>query len=257
MAAKWKHSSGNEWKYFLRVKHQDFGMLSACAVYVGIAIMGSREWGWAFSPGFKGWASLMELVVGCWKTPSEATQCRPGWVTFLPQIAAMTTTPRLPTGLETTGARRITVGTCCSVSALGMAEGNGNVRDTRPCTPPALVRGTSWHGTEGRGGGMPRFDRLGLEVGLFHPNSSISESCLGKISKEGQSSEDAPCLCVCGDKINWYLVSKHKWGWHVQMGLPAESQGSKSHAGPCIHRNSALGAWHSELMFELYVFASG
>lgn len=109
----------------------------------------------------------------------------------------MTTTPRLPTGLETTGARRITVGTCCSVSALGMAEGNGNVRDTRPCTPPALVRGTSWHGTEGRGGGMPRFDRLGLEVGLFHPNSSISESCLGKISKEGQSSEDAPCLCVC------------------------------------------------------------
>lgn len=50
---------------------------------------------------------------------------------------------------------------------------------------------------EGRGRGMPRFDRLGLEVGLFHLNSSISESCLGKISKEGQSSEDAPCLCVC------------------------------------------------------------
>lgn len=108
----------------------------------------------------------MELVVESWALPSAA-QLR---VLFLTQIAAMTTTPRLPTGLGTTGARRITVGTCCSVSALGMAEESGSVRGTHPCTPPALVSGTSCHGTQGRGGGMARFHRLGLEVELFHPN---------------------------------------------------------------------------------------
>lgn len=68
-------------------------------------------------------------------------------VMFLTQIAAMTTTPRLPTELETTGARRITVGTCSSASAPGTAEASGNARDTRPCTPPAPVSGASWHGT--------------------------------------------------------------------------------------------------------------
>lgn len=46
---------------------------------------------------------------------------------------------------------------------------------------------------------MARFDRLGLGVELLHPNSGVSESRLGKMgSKEGQSSGDAPCLCVWG-----------------------------------------------------------
>lgn len=59
------------------------------------------------------------------------------------QIGAMTMTPRPPTELEIPGARRITVETCFSASVLVMAEVNGNVNDTRPCIPLALVSGTS------------------------------------------------------------------------------------------------------------------
>jgi len=55
------------------------------------------------------------------------------------QIGAMTMTPRLPTELETPGARRITVETCFSASVLVTAEVNGNVKDIRPCIRLALV----------------------------------------------------------------------------------------------------------------------
>lgn len=113
-------------------------------------------------------------------------------VMFLTQIAAMTTTPRLPTGLETPGARRITVGTCCSVSALAMAEANGSVRGTRPCIPPALVGDTSCRGTLGRGRGIARFGRLGLGVELFHPNSGISRVLSGK-DQQQRGSEFRRC----------------------------------------------------------------
>lgn len=58
---------------------------------------------------------------------------------FLVQIGAMTMTPRLPTELETPGARRITVETCFSASVPVMAEVNGNAKDTHPYIQLALV----------------------------------------------------------------------------------------------------------------------
>lgn len=58
---------------------------------------------------------------------------------LLIQIGAMTMTPRIPTELETPGARRTTVETCFSASVLVTAEVNGNVKDTHLCIRPALV----------------------------------------------------------------------------------------------------------------------
>lgn len=63
-------------------------------------------------------------------------------IMFLVQIGAMTKTPRLPTELETLGARRTTGGTCFSASVLVTAEVNGNAKGTHPCIQLALVSGT-------------------------------------------------------------------------------------------------------------------
>lgn len=119
---------------------------------------------------------------------------------LLVQTGAMTKTPRLPTELETPGARRITVETCFSASVLVMAEVNGSAKDTHPCIRLALVSGASQCIKQRQG--MAHFGWLGVGAELHHPNLGIQKTCQRKISKKIRI-QDMLLVCACIDKINY------------------------------------------------------